>query len=77
MSNGVCLLERDCAGSEVLLRKEETAFARIKRADWVLQLLSSLGCLFFFFLSLHCLACEKKTTEGNRLHTRKTRIRKN
>lgn len=48
MSNGVCLLERDCAGSEVLLRKEETAFARIKRADWVLQLLSSLGCLFFF-----------------------------
>lgn len=52
MSDGVCLLERDCAGSEDLLRKEETAFARIKRADWVLQLLSSLGCLFSPFPAL-------------------------
>lgn len=52
MSDGVCLLERDCTGSEDLLRKEETAFARIKRADWVLQLLSSLGCLFFPFPAL-------------------------
>lgn len=54
MSDGVCLLERDCAGSEDLLRKEKTTFARIKREVWVLQLRSSLGCLFF--LSLHCLA---------------------
>lgn len=52
MSDGVCLLERDCTGSEDLLRKEETAFARIKRADWVLQLLSCLGCLFIPFPAL-------------------------
>lgn len=49
MSDGVCLLERDCAGSEDLLRKEETAFARIKKENRVLQLLSSLDCFFFFF----------------------------
>lgn len=66
--DGECLLDRDCAGSEDLLRKEETAFARIKRKDQVLQLLSSLSCrffllLFFFFPpapSGSGEACEKK-----------------
>lgn len=36
------------------MRKEEAAFARIKREDQALQLLSCLGC--FFFLSLRYLA---------------------
>lgn len=52
--NGVCLQQTYCAGFQnLLVRKEETAFARTGRGEQALQLVSPLGC----FSSLPCAVC--------------------